>query len=238
MLPGLLSSFETTSAWKHAATDIAPEISSALLLACKYDVQSLRDLVVNFITTDWPNMPSEFSWDYMIDSKNGYRHKLLDDPESVIVMARHCEELRPLLPTAFYLASTRLFSEDGPSPLLRPDDLRRLLYGRQLMLDAVTVSMRETFRSMSCQHYSAGGGCQLATVGWGDIQAQLLMKADVLEVLKAGSFQTRSPCGSACGVEARSLLENLRAKTFLQLHIFFGFPDIPPPPLRNVSIET
>ncbi|KDQ50578.1 hypothetical protein JAAARDRAFT_141710 [Jaapia argillacea MUCL 33604] len=105
---------------------IFDSIAGALRISTKYDIPDLREWSINELNIRWPK-------DLLDMTTNSLIHAA-----EAIALSRECD-VPEILPAAFYALSIQRWhasSEGGRSHLvLSPDDLRRLISGRELLQD-------------------------------------------------------------------------------------------------------
>ena len=216
--------------------EAAFQMLGSLKLAIKYQVDGLRNDIVEQLSSGWPRHLSE--WDEM-DVRLGKNCPMSPDTPSIIRLARD-GDIPELLPLSFYMLS-RSFSNDvqgweatPPSAtgvqsshklfLLDRDDMATLAFGQGGMARWISSRTGSKFREWVCPNRLIP--CQdRVRVRWAEIQNDILHSMDILTVLQMYA-SGKSPAGTSLCVACQTLfvqaLLGIRNDFFDELPKIFG----------------
>ncbi|KAJ7222412.1 hypothetical protein GGX14DRAFT_319133, partial [Mycena pura] len=125
-------------------------LARAVRIATKYDICDLRQWGIKELTSRWP-----------VDVVN-VRLNSLPHAAEAIALAQECN-VPEILPSAFYALSVQKFhsSADGghSHTILHPNDLRRLIAGREALQDALVCIVIDPLTEAGCYNNVSCGQC-------------------------------------------------------------------------------
>ncbi|KAK7055567.1 hypothetical protein R3P38DRAFT_2847848 [Favolaschia claudopus] len=125
-------------------------LSGALRIATKYDIGGLRQWAVNELLSRWPEDVANLSLN------------ALPHAAEAINLAQECN-VPEILPSCFYALSVQKFrsSADGGRShiILSPNDLRRLIAGREALQDALVRIIVDPLTEAGCYNNAFCGQC-------------------------------------------------------------------------------
>ncbi|GJJ06939.1 hypothetical protein Clacol_001135 [Clathrus columnatus] len=236
--------------WEKYNVNALRTMEGILLLANKYQIDHLRELIIGLLERDWPSKLDH--WDYNeVESRAKKRFfELIDeismpDPCQVIRLARKCN-VPSILPAAFYRLSCiqgisyrhlpeplqekfsdRIQKETADFSLLSVEDFCCLLVGRNAMLHVFEDSLNEAFwKALEYEHpplasHQCGQG--LEHLKYSLRQAVFLFHNDLLSIMNAESAVGIEPPQTCqdCREQLLGLLEESREAFWRRLPSLF-----------------
>ncbi|KAJ7038867.1 hypothetical protein C8F04DRAFT_924807, partial [Mycena alexandri] len=151
-----LADWEVTLKWLYHKDDFSRQaitfdiVSGALRISTKYEIPSLRQWAVTELLSRWP-----------LDVVN-MRLNALPHAAEAITLAQECN-VPEILPSCFYALSVQKFhsSADGGRShiVLSPNDLRRLIAGREALQDALVRIIIDPLTEPGCYNNESCGQC-------------------------------------------------------------------------------
>ncbi|KAJ6554376.1 hypothetical protein B0H19DRAFT_949108 [Mycena capillaripes] len=151
-----LADWEVALGWIYHKDDFLRQVvtfdvvSGALRISTKYEIADLRQWAVQELLSRWP-----------VDIVN-IRLNALPHAAEAITLAQECN-VPEILPSCFYALSVQKFhcSADGGRShiVLSPNDLRRLIAGREALQDALVRIIIDPLDEPGCYNNASCGHC-------------------------------------------------------------------------------